>query len=228
MLYGIIGAMPVEIKKIKAQMNLQKETVLCDMTFSHGTVSGQEIVLVTCGVGKVNAAHTTLLLIDKFHVDCVINVGVAGGIRKGIHVGDVVIGTNTTSFDVGPEIMGRYYPFATEYQYDEKVIAAATAACESMENRSWKYVVGPTITGDMFMTDTALKERFFAPHPEAWCTDMEAQAMAQICYIYKVPIANIRSISDNADDEATATYAVNEAIAADIAADVLLETLARL
>ena len=69
MVYGIIGAMPVEIKKIRENMQVEKEVPLCDMTFYKGVCAGKEVVLVTCGVGKVNAAHTTMLLIDRFGVD---------------------------------------------------------------------------------------------------------------------------------------------------------------
>ena len=124
--------------------------------------------------------------------------------------------------------MGRYFPFVSNYEYDPEVIEAAKAACESITDRSWKYVVRPTITGDMFITDSMLKEKLLSPFPDAACIDMEAQAMAQIAKIYGVPIANIRSISDNADDEATNTYKENEASAAEIAGTVLLETLKRL
>lgn len=228
MRYGIIGAMPVEIEKIKQNMTIEKETVLHEIHFYEGSYEGRQIVLVTCDVGKVNAGHTAQLLIDKFAVDKVINVGVAGGIQPDVHVGDVVIGVSSTTYDVGPSIMGRYFPFVSNYEYDPEVIEAAKAACESITDRSWKYVVRPTITGDMFITDSMLKEKLLSPFPDAACIDMEAQAMAQIARIYGVPIANIRSISDNADDEATNTYKENEAIAAEIAGTVLLETLKRL
>ena len=226
MRYGIIGAMPVEIEKIKQNMTNEKETVLHEIHFYEGSYEGRQIVLVTCGVGKVNAAHTTLLLIDKFGVDKIINVGVAGGIQDDIQVGDMVIGVSSTTYDVGPSIMGRYFPFVSNYEYDSEVIEAAKAACESITDRSWKYVVRPTITGDMFIADPMLKEKLLSPFPEAACIDMEAQAMAQIARIYGVPIANLRSISDTADNEAV--YEENEARAAEIAATVLLETLKRL
>ena len=194
MRYGIIGAMPVEIEKIKQNMTIEKETVLHEIHFYEGSYEGRQIVLVTCGVGKVNAGHTAQLLIDKFAVDKVINVGVAGGIQPDVHVGDVVIGVSSTTYDVGPSIMGRYFPFVSNYEYDPEVIEAAKAACESITDRSWKYVVRPTITGDMFITDSMLKEKLLSPFPDAACIDMEAQAMAQIARIYGVPIANIRSI----------------------------------
>ena len=226
MRYGIIGAMPVEIEKIKQNMTIEKETVLHEIHFYEGSYEGRQIVLVTCGVGKVNAGHTAQLLIDKFAVDKVINVGVAGGIQPDVHVGDVVIGVSSTTYDVGPSIMGRYFPFVSNYEYDSEVIEAAKAACESITDRSWKYVVRPTITGDMFIADPMLKEKLLSPFPEAACIDMEAQAMAQIARIYGVPIANLRSISDTADNEAV--YEENEARAAEIAATVLLETLKRL
>ena len=226
MRYGIIGAMPVEIEKIKQNMTVEKETVFHDIHFYEGSYQGRQIVLVTCGVGKVNAAHTTLLLINQFGVDKIINVGVAGGIQDDIQVGDMVLGTSTTAYDVGPSIMRRYFPFVENYEYDAEVIEAAKAACESITDRSWKYVVRPTITGDMFIADPMLKEKLLSPFPEAACIDMEAQAMAQIARIYGVPIANLRSISDTADNEAV--YEENEAWAAEIAATVLLETLKRL
>ena len=189
MRYGIIGAMPVEIEKIKQNMTIEKETVLHEIHFYEGSYEGRQIVLVTCGVGKVNAGHTAQLLIDKFAVDKVINVGVAGGIQPDVHVGDVVIGVSSTTYDVGPSIMGRYFPFVSNYEYDPEVIEAARAACESITDRSWKYVVRPTITGDMFITDSMLKEKLLSPFPDAACIDMEAQAMAQIAKIYGVPIS---------------------------------------
>ena len=228
MLYGIVGAMPIEIKTVLENMEVLEEKKLYDNTFYRGRCQGKEIVLVTCGVGKVNAAHTALLLIEEFHVDAIINIGVAGGIHRDIHVRDVVIGTTTTAYDVGESIMSRYYPFVANYTYDQRIIDAAVAACESFSDRSWHYVAGRTVTGDMFMNDKMLKEKFLAPYPDAYCIDMEAQAMAQVCYIHKVPIANIRSISDNADDEADATYEENEAAAALVASQVLMETLKRL
>lgn len=92
--------------------------------FYEGSYEGRQIVLVTCGVGKVNAGHTAQLLIDKFAVDKVINVGVAGGIQPDVHVGDVVIGVSSTTYDVGPSIMGRYFPFVSNYEYDPEVIEA--------------------------------------------------------------------------------------------------------
>ena len=159
MRYGIIGAMPVEIEKIKQNMTVEKETVFHDIHFYEGSCQGRQIVLVTCGVGKVNAAHTTLLLINQFGVDKIINVGVAGGIQDDIQVGDMVLGTSTTAYDVGPSIMRRYFPFVENYEYDAEVIEAAKAACESITDRSWKYVVRPTITGDMFIADPMLKEK---------------------------------------------------------------------
>lgn len=175
---------------------MRRKLILHEIHFYEGSYEGRQIVLVTCGVGKVNAGHTAQLLIDKFAVDKVINVGVAGGIQPDVHVGDVVIGVSSTTYDVGPSIMGRYFPFVSNYEYDPEVIEAAKAACESITDRSWKYVVRPTITGDMFITDSMLKEKLLSPFPDAACIDMEAQAMAQIARIYGVPIANIRSISD--------------------------------
>ena len=121
-------ATKVEIEKIKQNMTIEKETVLHEIHFYEGSYEGRQIVLVTCGVGKVNAGHTAQLLIDKFAVDKVINVGVAGGIQPDVHVGDVVIGVSSTTYDVGPSIMGRYFPFVSNYEYDPEVIEAAKAA----------------------------------------------------------------------------------------------------
>ena len=221
MRYGIIGAMPVEIEKIKNTMTIEKTTDHHGLTFYEGSVEGRQIVLTT---------FVPMLMDTAGNSGSQTSVTVIRGLSLGepdIHVKDVVIGTSTTTFDVGPDIMGRYFPFCSNYQYDPEIIEAAKAACESITDRSWKYVTAPTITGDMFVTDSGLKARFLGG-TDAYCNDMEAQAMAQIAFIYKVPIANIRSISDNADDEATATYKENEAAAAEVAATVLLETLKRL
>ena len=78
---GIIAAENAEMMAIKNIMTDISEELVYNLTFTHGKIENKDCVLVECGVGKVNAARTTQILIDKFEVDAVINVGSAGGLN---------------------------------------------------------------------------------------------------------------------------------------------------
>ena len=88
---GIIGAMNVEVEKLKNDMNIKNIRKKAGMEFCEGELKGKEVVVVRSGVGKVNAAVCTQILIDLFDVDAVINTGIAGSLNAGIDIGDIVI-----------------------------------------------------------------------------------------------------------------------------------------
>ena len=92
---GIIGAMDEEVAKIKEQMEHVKVMSKADMDFYEGSLNGKDVVVVRSGIGKVNAAMCTQILVDAYQVDAVINTGIAGSLNADINIGDIVLSTDT-------------------------------------------------------------------------------------------------------------------------------------
>ena len=95
---GIICAMQIEADGIIALMENKKQREIAKMTFTSGTLNGKELVVVVCGVGKVNAAMCSFAMIQNYKPDCIINSGVAGSVSEKVSVGDIVVATNADSF----------------------------------------------------------------------------------------------------------------------------------
>ena len=97
---GIIGAMEVEVARLKADMKIKREVKKARMNFCEGILNGKEVVVVRSGIGKVNAAVCTQILADEFGVDGVINTGIAGSLNAEINIGDIVISTDVVHHDM--------------------------------------------------------------------------------------------------------------------------------
>ena len=121
MKWGILGALDAEIELIRKHMDIKNETPLFGTVFYEGTVSGHEVVLVCCGVGKVNAAVCAATVCDKFGADCIVNVGIAGAMAHGLHILDVVI-SSETGFHDQDEVMLKYYPQRAFCPADEEIL----------------------------------------------------------------------------------------------------------
>ena len=190
MRYGIIGALDEEIALVKEQMTEVKEHKLYGRSFYTGRIGEKEIVLVCCGVGKVNA-------------EAVINIGIAGAIGAGIGVMDVVLSTEAAFHDQD-EVMVKYYPFRRSFQADPALLALAQMACEGVTIHG-KVVSGLIVSGDRYVTDNAIKqslrERF-----DPCCTEMGGAAIAHASYVNDTPFLIIRTMSDSADDGADESY----------------------
>ena len=105
-IYGIIGAMDVEVKSLKEAMNIEETVERAGMTFCEGTLRNEHAVVVQSGVGKVNAALCTQILIDEFHVTHVINTGIAGSLDNRLNIGDIVVSTDACYHDVNATVFG--------------------------------------------------------------------------------------------------------------------------
>ena len=101
MIVGIIGAMQEEVEILVKEMEIERIEKKANMEFNYGSLLGKKVVIVTSGIGKVNAAVCTQILIDDFNVDCVINVGIAGGLKKEIFPGDVIVATDLVQHEYG-------------------------------------------------------------------------------------------------------------------------------
>ncbi len=206
---GIIGAMDEEVEQIVQVMEVEKEEVKASMTFKAGKLAGKEVVIVRSGIGKVNAAVCTQILVDDFGVDYVINTGIAGSLNAKIDIGDIVISSDVLHHDV--DATGFGYPVGQiprmdtlSFQADEQLIELAKAACKKVVPSIGAHV-GRVVSGDQFISDKAVKDKITANF-EGYCTEMEGAAIAQAAYLNKVPFLILRAISDKADDSATMDY----------------------
>ena len=213
---GIIGAMDEEVAELVAGMT-EKETVTkAGMEFHQGNLNGKEVVIVRSGIGKVNAACCTQILADCFHVDCVINTGIAGSLRAEIDIADVVLSSDVCHHDVDATAFG--YPLGQiprmdtlSFKADESLIEHAKEACRNAVPEI-KVFVGRVVSGDQFISDKAVKERIIANF-DGYCTEMEGAAIAQAAYLNRVPFLILRTISDKADDSASMDYPAFEKMA---------------
>ncbi len=221
---GIIGAMELEIKLLLDNLELNKKENISGFSYYSGRILGQDIVITSCSIGKVNAAACTQILIDKFNVDCIINTGIAGGLHSDVKLCDVVISSDVTYHDVRKSQMKQWFPFKESFESDNKLVEAAIKSCNSIENKEWKYHIGRIVSGECFVSDKKLKETIikdYSPH----CVEMEGAAIGHISHINNVPFLIIRCISDNADDDATLDYETFETIAASQASNIILKMI---
>lgn len=206
---GIIGAMEEEVLSLAEMMSDVKTANVAGMTFKQGILEGKEVVVVRSGIGKVNAAVCTQVLVDRYNVDSVINTGVAGSLKNEINIGDIVISSDAMQHDMDATNFGYELGViprmeTSTFVADEKLIKAAQAACEAAIPEIGVFV-GRVVSGDQFITDSRVKDGLIKNFA-AYCTEMEGAAIAQAAYLNKVPFIIIRAISDKADNSATMDY----------------------
>ena len=206
---GIIGAMEEEVAALKEAMTIEENVTFASMDFCRGTLCGKEVVVVRSGIGKVNAAICTQILVDKFGVDTLINTGIAGSLDANIDIGDMVISTDAVEHDMDASIFGDpigQVPRMDTFSFpaDEELVEKAKTANEEA-NPDIHTFVGRIVSGDQFVSSKEVKDKLVANF-EAKCTEMEGAAIAHAAYLNKVSCVIIRAISDKADNSATMDY----------------------
>lgn len=204
----IIGAMEQEISLLKNLMHHLKEEKFGNFSFFCGKLFNKDIILTQSGIGKVNAAIATVLAIQQYRPDCIINTGSAGGIGQGLRVGDVVIGTLIAHHDVDVTAFGYVYgqipAMRPAFESHERLVGVARTAAREFKDA--KIVKGLIVSGDQFIHTSGqaekIRERFFGVQ----AVEMEAAAIAQTCEQFGVPFVIIRAISDLADEEASVSF----------------------
>lgn len=206
---GIIGAMEEEVKALADMMKDVETASVAGMVFRKGQLKGREAVVVRSGIGKVNAAVCTQILVDRYGVECVINTGVAGSLKNEINIGDIVISSDAVQHDM--DATGFGYAMGviprmpvSVFAADRKLIDAAKEACKEAVPEIGVFE-GRVVSGDQFITDKAVKKRIVDTF-DAYCTEMEGAAIAQAAYLNNIPYLVIRAISDKADDSASMDY----------------------
>ena len=213
---GIIGAMEDEVAQLKKNMEIEETTEVASLSFCRGKLSGREVVVVRSGIGKVNAAICTQILVDQFHVDVIINTGIAGSLDAEIDIGDIVISTDAVEHDMDASIFGD--PIGQIPQMDtfsfpahESLVKLAKEVNEKAnpDVHTW---IGRVVSGDQFVSSGEKKEQLIRVF-DAKCTEMEGAAIAHAAYLNKISCVIIRAISDKADNSAVVDYPAFEAAA---------------
>lgn len=204
---GIIGAMDEEVELLIGKLNNQAVDKIAGCEFYSGNLNGIDVILLKSGIGKVNAAIGTTLLIDKYQPNYIINTGSAGGFKSSLKVGDIVISSEIRYNDVDATVFG--YEFGqvprmpAYYEPNENLVEIAKISAKEVGVHSEE---GLILSGDSFMSDEKrvleLKEKF----ANAYCAEMEAGAIAQVCYQFVCPFVIIRSLSDIAGVDAKMSY----------------------
>ena len=213
---GIIGAMEDEVAQLKKSMEIEETTEVASLSFCRGKLSGREVVVVRSGIGKVNAAICTQILVDQFHVDVIINTGIAGSLDAEIDIGDIVISTDAVEHDMDASIFGDpigQIPQMDTFSFpaDESLVKLAKEVNEKAnpDVHTW---IGRVVSGDQFVSSGEKKEQLIRVF-DAKCTEMEGAAIAHAAYLNKISCVIIRAISDKADNSAVVDYPAFEAAA---------------
>lgn len=208
MVIGIIGAMKEEVESLKKEMQLESKTTKASMDFYEGKLWNHDVVVVVSGIGKVNAAICTQILVDIFDVNMVMNVGVAGGVKSDINPGDIVIASSLVHHDMDCSVFGDkigQVPRMDVYDFkcDEKLVNIAKNIV--LKDLNHKSVVGIIATGDQFIADNK-KVKWLEDTFDASAVEMEGVSIAHVAYQNNIPFIVIRSISDNANTGASIDF----------------------
>lgn len=205
---AIIAAMEEEVNEIKKIMNNIKVKKIYELSILEGNIQDKECILVKCGVGKVNAARTTQILIDNYDIKYVINVGSAGAGSYDLKIGDIVIGKTLVQHDFDITAFGHKKGYISNIgeniSSDKNLIDEFEKVINNIKNKEYNIKIGTIASGDIFCNDIKMKEKINTKF-NADVIEMEGAAIAQVCYLDKIPFIVIRSISDtpNGSNEVT-------------------------
>ena len=231
MTIGIIGAMEEEVSLLKDEMNIEETVDYAGMSFCKGTLCGRDVVIVRSGIGKVNAAVCTQVLVDKFHAEVLVNTGVAGSLDAAIDIGDMVISTDLVEHDMDTSVFGDpigqvprmdTFSFPAEPVLVEKAVAANREA-----NPDIQTFTGRIVSGDQFISSKEVKDKLISLF-QGKCAEMEGAAIAHAAYLNKVSCVIIRAISDKADNSAQMDYPTFEKLAIERSVRLMKNLLPRI
>ena len=189
---GIIVAMRKELDLLLPLLHNSEESRMGGFEFHCGKIDKHDVMVMQCGIGKVNAAMGTLMLVNHFAPNYVINSGVAGGADLSVNVMDVVAGAQVAYHDVwcGPESeVGQVQGLPLYYEGSKRLLELVSSRDDIHK--------GLICSGDQFIDKMEDVKRIKGIFPSALAVDMESGAIAQVCYLSKVPFLALRDISDS-------------------------------
>lgn len=224
---GIIGAMDSEVELLKSKVEGATEHDAAGLVFVEGSIDGVSVIVVKCGVGKVNAAMCAQALVSQLGATCVINTGVAGSLDNDIEVGDIVVSTDAVEYDIDVTPLG-YKPgehpdlHVIAFEADRSLREAVLSAAKALDDVN--VFEGRVCSADRFVASAEAKAQITSQFGGT-CCEMEGAAIAHVCYVAGVPYVVVRAISDKADGSASVSYPEFEAAAAKHCAGVVLAAL---
>jgi len=213
---GIIGAMDIEIEGFVGSMTDIAREKHANFEFIKGKIANQDVVVVTCGIGKVSAAICTQIMIDKYSPMVVINSGVAGGLHESLGIADIAVATHVVQHDVDTTIFGDPMGYITNLDMvkipaNERISQKLCEYASKIEDTT--VVCGTIATGDQFIS-TPYQKNKIKDEFDAVATEMEGGSVGHVCYVNGVEFGIIRAISDNASGDALMDYESFKQIAA--------------
>ena len=184
-------------KELQQLLQLMEKPLECfqkGQTFWIGQIDNSTLILTKSGIGKVNAAYGAINLIDNYRPDMVISTGCAGGASTDLEIRDVVVSTQICYHDAWcgqPNELGQIQGLPAKYEADDKLVEVA----KQLKGNT-HIVPGLIVSGDWFVDNVDKMKTIGKVFPDAMAVDMESAALAQICYLYKMPFLSFRVISD--------------------------------
>lgn len=204
---AIIGAMDEEIDVFRSLLTNEKETTIAHVTCIEGNMNDENVIILKSGIGKVNAAIATTLLMERYNPRAVINTGSAGGFDQELHIGDIVISTDLVQHDVDVTtfdyVPGQVPGLPATIPATKDLISIAEQA---MKDVQLTYKTGLIGSGDVFMEDPDKVDHVRTLFPTMLAAEMEGAAIAHVCHQYDVPFVVIRSLSDIAGKESHISF----------------------
>lgn len=195
---GIIGAMAQEVNILAGQLDNAERYEHAGFVFHTGTRHGLEVIILQSGIGKVNAAVGTAILLERHQPDAIINTGSAGGFATDLAIGDVIISDEVRHHDVDAVVfgyeLGQVPGMPAAYHADSRLRDIARGAIAALGEVNVRE--GMIATGDAFMADPERVATTRAQFPTMLAVEMEGAAIAQTCYLYDCPFVVIRALSD--------------------------------
>lgn len=227
---GVIGAMEEEVELLRNQLADTSVREIGNSEFTVGTYKGQELILLKSGIGKVNAAMTTTILMQEFKPDLVINIGSAGGFGEELEVGAVVISDEVRHHDVDVTVfgyeLGQVPQMPAAYIANKELVELAVAAVNEIGEH--QHAVGLIATGDSFMNDPQRVEQVKLQFPEMKAAEMEAAAVAQVCFQFDTAFVVIRALSDIAGKESSVSFDEFLPVAAKHSTEIVLRVIEKM
>ncbi|GGA32743.1 5'-methylthioadenosine/S-adenosylhomocysteine nucleosidase [Psychrobacillus lasiicapitis] len=227
---AVIGAMEQEVELLRNAIENAETNLIANSEFTIGTYKNHEVILLKSGIGKVNAAMATAILLNEYKPDYVINTGSAGGYDPSLSVGAIVISDEVRHHDVdvtafGYEI-GQVPQLPAAFKSDEHLMKLAEAAVKEIGEH--EAATGLIATGDIFMHNPEKVEEVRRHFPQMKACEMEAAAVAQVCHQFEVPFVVIRSLSDIAGKESSISFDEFLPVAAKHSTEIVLRVVERL
>ena len=220
--------MQEEFEEIQNIMKSCDEKRIKETSFITGKLEGQNCVIVQSGIGKVNSARITQMMIDNFDIEYIMNLGSAGALNPMLKIGDIVIGDELVQHDFDITAFGHAKGYITgvgDRVYSDKyLIEKFENAIENLEDRNYEIKTGTIASGDVFCTEIEMKNQIYANF-KADCVEMEGAAIAQVSYLNNVPFIVIRSISDTPNGNNAITFDQFVELASKRCARILKEVL---